>query len=176
MTEGPVGFWSYVHDDNNAVDGAILELARLIKNAYSVHTGDDLTLFIDTEIDWGEEWETRISDSISGTTFFIPVITPRYFKSQQCRQEVIDFTTKAEASGLKDLFLPIIYTDVPLLSPEADDPVVRLVAKTQYVRWDKLRLLDSKSSEHRTAIHALAENCPDLEGCRREARNGYHHV
>ncbi|WP_328357999.1 toll/interleukin-1 receptor domain-containing protein [Mycobacterium sp. NBC_00419] len=157
MVEGPVGFWSYVHADNDAVDGAILELRQLIMNAYSILTGEDLTLFVDTDITWGEQWEKRISASIAGTTFFIPIITPRFFKSKACRQEVIDFTTKAtEASGLKELFLPILYADVPFLSKEADDPVVRLVANTQYVPWHQLRLLDSRSSDHRTAVHKLA--------------------
>ena len=156
MAEGPVGFWSYVHADNDAVDGAILNLRKLIVNAYSIITGGDLTLFVDTEINWGEEWEKRIADSIAGTTFFIPVITPRFFKSKACRQEVIDFTTKAEASGLKELFLPILYVDVPFLSKDADDPVVRLVAKTQYIKWHELRLLEPASSEHRRAVHELA--------------------
>jgi hypothetical protein len=156
MSDGPVGFWSYTHDDNDAVDGAILELARLIKNAYSIHTGEDLTLFTDREINWGEEWEKRIADSIAGTTFFIPVVTPRFFKSKYCRQEVIDFTTKAETSGLNALFLPIHFAHVPYLSTDAEDPVVRLVAKTQQVDWRKLRLLDAISSEHRTAVHELA--------------------
>jgi hypothetical protein len=157
MVEGPVGFWSYVHDHNDAVDGAILGLRRLIMGAYSILTGEDLTLFVDTEINWGEEWEKRIADSIAGTTFFIPVITPRFFKSQACRQEVIDFTTKAtEASGLNELCLPILFVEVPFLSKDAEDPVVRLVAKTQYVKWHKLRLLDAGSSEHRTAVHELA--------------------
>jgi hypothetical protein len=35
-------------------------------NAYAVLTGEDLRLFVDTEINW-EEWEKRISDSIAGT-------------------------------------------------------------------------------------------------------------
>ncbi|MGO4445081.1 TIR domain-containing protein [Mycobacterium sp. 2YAF39] len=158
MTGGPVGFWSYVHDDNDAVDNAILDLRKLIMGAYSILTGEDLTLFVDTEINWGEEWEQRISSSIAGTTFFIPIITPRFFKSKACRQEVIDFTTKAtEANGLNELFLPILYADVPYLSKDAEDPVIRLVAKTQYVKWHKLRLLDPLSSEHRAAVHELAE-------------------
>lgn len=42
------------------------------------------------------------------------------------------------------------------MSKDADDPVVRLVAKTQYVDWRKRRLLDASSSEHRTAVHELA--------------------
>ena len=47
MVEGPVGFWSYVHDHNDAVDGAILGLRRLIMGAYSILTGEDLTLFVE---------------------------------------------------------------------------------------------------------------------------------
>jgi len=43
------------------------------------------------------------------------------------------------------------------MNTESTDPVVRLVAKTQYVRWDALRLLDTGSSEHRTAVHQLAD-------------------
>lgn len=70
--------------DNKAVDGAILELRKLIMKAYSLITGeDDLTLFVDQEyISWGEEWEKRIANSIAGTTFFIPIITARFSRAR----------------------------------------------------------------------------------------------
>jgi hypothetical protein len=78
-TEAVAGFWSYAHDDNKLDDGAILRLAQLIMDEYNLLSGNQLHLFIDHHsIAWGQEWRERIDKALSQTTFFIPIITPRY--------------------------------------------------------------------------------------------------
>lgn len=45
MTEvslGPVGFWCYVHLDDDATSGQILRLAKRIKDEFSLLTGEML--------------------------------------------------------------------------------------------------------------------------------------
>ena len=54
-SEAIAGFWSYTHDDNTLDDGGILELARLIKEEYSLLSGDPIDLFVDRDsIAWGD--------------------------------------------------------------------------------------------------------------------------
>jgi len=61
-----VGFWSYVHADDEAEGGRIRRLAERIRNEYSVLTGEDLAIFVDREdIAWGDEWRRRIADALA---------------------------------------------------------------------------------------------------------------
>jgi hypothetical protein len=77
--EAAAGFWSYTHEDDMLDGGAILQLSHLIMQEYNLLSGEPLNLFVDrNDIIWGEEWRKRIDSSLTETTFFIPIITPRY--------------------------------------------------------------------------------------------------
>lgn len=56
------GFWSYVHDDDNAEGGRICRLARDIVDQYQMLTGEEIhLLFQDKEdIQWGDKWRKEI--------------------------------------------------------------------------------------------------------------------
>jgi hypothetical protein len=152
-----VGFWSYVRDDDDAEGGRIRRLAQAIQNEYTVLTGESLRIFIDRDdISWGEEWRRRIAEALAGTTFFIPVVTPRYFKSEECRRELLTFAMHAQSLGVSELLLPLLYVDVPGLADDNEDEAVALVARTQYERWTALRLADEQSPEYRQGINTLA--------------------
>jgi hypothetical protein len=59
--EVAAGFWSYARDDNKSDGGAILELARLIKEEYELLSGDPLELFVDRDsIAWGRSGENAL--------------------------------------------------------------------------------------------------------------------
>lgn len=161
--EANAGFWSYAHDDNKLDGGAVLELARLIKEEYNLLAGEPLELFVDRDsIAWGEEWRERIDSSLAQTTFFIPIITPRYFKRPECRREFLEFLAKAKSLGVEELLLPILYVDTANLSVENTDDVVSLVARTQYADWRACRLLESSSREYRAAVNSLARRLLEI--------------
>jgi TIR domain len=153
-----VGFWSYAHDDNRLDGGAILELARLIAEEYDLLSGEPLELFIDeSSVTWGDKWRERIDSALSQTTFFIPIITPRYFTRPECRRELLEFAGKAKSLGVDELLLPILYVEVEDFSTESLDEAVALVANTQYEDWRNTRLLEPSSREYRSAVNTLAK-------------------
>jgi hypothetical protein len=157
------GFWSYAHEDNKLDGGNILELARLIKEEYNLLSGEPLELFIDRDgIAWGEEWRKRIDSSLVQTTFFIPIITPRYFQRPECRRELLEFIAKAKDLGVEELVLPILYVETPGLSPDSPDQAVALVARTQYVDWRNARLMNTGSREYRSEVHILASRLLEI--------------
>ncbi len=169
-SETAYGFWSYAREDNEQDGGNILELARLIKEEFNLLSGEPLELFIDRDgIAWGEEWRMRIDSSLVQTTFFIPIITPRYFKRPECRRELLEFAAKAKGLGVEELILPILYVETPGLSSENLDQAVALVARTQYMDWRNARLMNTGSREYRSEIHALASRL--LEIAERVAAN-----
>lgn len=46
------------------------------------------------------------SQALQETTFFIPIITPSYFRSEPCRKELLDFARAARQFGVEQLILP----------------------------------------------------------------------
>ncbi|MCX4685236.1 toll/interleukin-1 receptor domain-containing protein [Kitasatospora purpeofusca] len=156
---GPVGFWSYTHRDDELVDGRILRLAKAIGDAFELITGEELGVFVDNkDISWGDAWRARIDSALLSGTFLIPVVTPKFFLSQECRREVLTFAGNAASLGVSDLLLPILYVDVPALADNpASDEVVALIASRQWVDWRDLRLEDEGSPAYRKAVVGLAE-------------------
>jgi hypothetical protein len=154
----PDGFWSYVHDDDDAEGGRITQLARDVAAQFQLLTGEKINLFLDRDnLVWGDDWRPKIDDSLASVAFFIPVITPRFFKSAECRRELNFFARNAEKLGIKELVLPILYVDFPALH---DDPpkedIVALVKRFQWEDWTDLKYADRESGEYRRAVSKLA--------------------
>ncbi|HEX9335625.1 MAG TPA: toll/interleukin-1 receptor domain-containing protein [Pseudonocardiaceae bacterium] len=157
MNGSVVGFFSYAHADNACEQNRILRLAELVRDEYSLTTGQDLTLLTDrTDARWAGEWRDRIRAGLDTATFLIPVITPRYFREPQCRQELLDFTGSARRSGAAELVLPIVYTHTrELADPTDQDEAVGLVRRMRCEKWHDLRADDEKSVAHRRAVSRL---------------------
>jgi TIR domain len=154
------GFWSYVQQDDIDDFGRILGLAERLRAAYRLRQAEELTLFVDREsLRWGDEWNARINAAIAGTTFFIPVLTPSYFKSSACRRELLKFSREAKRLGLEQLILPVYWIDVPEMDADPDeaaDEAIAVVARYQWQDFRETRLEDESSSVFRTAVDRLA--------------------
>ena len=51
--------------------------------------GIEVTLWQDiSAIPYGADWAETIERTIGQTTFFIPIVTPRFLKSTHCRDEL----------------------------------------------------------------------------------------
>jgi hypothetical protein len=153
----PAVFWSYAHEDDSLDKGAILRLANGLQAEFSLITGETLDLFVDrTGISWGDEWRARIDNALVRTTFFVALLSPRYFRRPECRRELLEFAAQAQSLGVSELLLPILYVSVPNFTDENSDEAVALAARMQYEDWTQMRLRDEGSQEHRRAVNALA--------------------
>ncbi|MFL5797402.1 MAG: TIR domain-containing protein [Actinomycetota bacterium] len=160
---GPVatisGFWSYVHADDDAEGGRIAWLARDIASAFELLTGESIDLFLDHDaIEWGDRWRESIDASLASVAFFIPALTPRYFKSAECRRELQFFARRATELGIKELVLPILYVDVAALHDAlpADD-LAALIRTYNWADWRDTRFAARDSEAYRRAVAGLAE-------------------
>jgi hypothetical protein len=126
--------------------------------AYELRTAEPLELFVDSmSIKWGEDWEERINEVLAGTVFFIPIITPRFFRSQECRRELLKFAREAKRLGVDELLLPVYYVDVPGLEDgSAEDEAMAIVRPRQREDLREVRLEDLGSSDYRKAVDRLA--------------------
>jgi hypothetical protein len=160
MASEAAGFWSYFQQDNDGDHGRILDLATDLREQYRLLTAEDLELFVDREsIPWGEAWKDRIDNAIAGTTFFLPVLTPSYFRSPECRRELLKFAREAERLGLGELLMSVHWVRVPELenNPEqSPDEVIRFVAKYNWQPLLDERLEDRGSAVYRKAVAKLA--------------------
>lgn len=157
------GFWSYVHKDDDAEGGRIAQLARDLVNQFEMLSGQSLRLFLDRDdIEWGNDWRAEVDGSISTTAFFIPVLTPRFFQSVECRHELNLFVRKASQLGLGELIMPILYVTSAAMDEEPpSDDAVALIKPYQWVDWTSLRLEATDSSEYRRAVAKMAQRLVD---------------
>lgn len=152
------GFWSYVHADDQAEGERISRLARDVAAQFEMLTGEPLALFLDRDaIRWGEDWRDRIDSSLSSIAFFVPVMTPRYFMSPECRRELQFFARQASRLGIKELVLPLLYVDVPALrNDETGDDLMALVRTFQWEDWRDLRFVDPAAEAYRRGVARLS--------------------
>jgi len=163
MTADATGFWSYTHKDDEAEKGRIEQLAHDLVDQYQMITGETIKLFYDREsLEWGDNWRAIIDENLLTAAFFVAILTPRYFASQECRRELQTFARQAKLLGISDLVLPILYLDVPEL--EADNPqdeLMTLVKQFQWEDWRDLRFSEVSSSEYRRAVAKMAKRLAD---------------
>ncbi|WP_309105220.1 toll/interleukin-1 receptor domain-containing protein [Microbacterium sp.] len=157
------GFWSYVHEDDRAEGGRISQLARDIVDQFEMMTGETVELFLDRDsLEWGARWQARIDGALATVAFFIPVLTPRYFVSPACRNELNSFARDASDLGVRELLLPILYSDIPAtdgLEPQND--LIALAKSFQWADWRDLRFADRTDGNYRRAVYGLAQRLAD---------------
>ena len=129
----------------------------------SMLTGNDLVLFVDRKsIQWGDEWRSRIDTALQQTTFFLPVVTPLFFNSQECRNELLKFSGYARSLGATELLLPLLYVDVRELDENSSDEAKALIAKRQWFDCRHLRLLDEDSEGYSRTVNELAMSLMEI--------------
>ena len=109
----PVGFWSYTRQDDAHSDGDLSQLRVIVGKAIALQLGAEVNLWQDvTAIPYGADWAETINDTLGKTTFFIPIISPRFLKSTNCREEYAAFRRRMGQLGRNDLVFPIHYVGV----------------------------------------------------------------
>ena len=89
----------------------------------------------------------------------IPIITPSYFASDPCRQELNQFVDRENATGFKELILPLYYIETSQLQDEfekASDFLAQTVAEHNYEDIRELRHRSITSYEAKQKIKELA--------------------
>jgi len=104
-------------------------------------------------------WKELITKSIDNATFLIPIITPGFFKSKNCREELELFIKREKDLKRNDLILPVYYVSTPLIdNPEnrIKDNLAQIIADHQFADWRKLRFEDMNSIRIKEALEGLA--------------------
>jgi hypothetical protein len=156
----PVGFMSYVRDDDTYERGRLTELRTRLSGEVAAQRGEPFPIFQDREdISWGQQWQERIDSSLDSATFLIPIITPRFFRSEACRAELERFVKREQELRRGDLILPIYYIDTPELNDQNkrdSDALAEVIHSRQYWDWRPLRFKPFASEQVGETIAQMA--------------------
>ena len=155
----PVGFWSYTrHDDVNS-DGELSQLRVIVGKAIALQLGKDVTLWQDiSAIPYGADWSETIDHTLEKTTFFMPIVTPRYLNSANCRDEYAAFRHRMANLGRNDLVFPIHYVGVEEMVAEETAFAEHLgaIRRHQWIDYRALFYTDPRSPDVRRWAGRLA--------------------
>ncbi|WP_420621102.1 toll/interleukin-1 receptor domain-containing protein [Candidatus Poriferisodalis sp.] len=149
-------FLSYAHFGDEYEDGRIADFRRRLSTEVKVQTGRDFPIFYDRDnILVGQQWRERIEASLDSATFLIVIMTPLFFQSAECENELKLFLERERQLGRNDLIVPIHYIGESTLSV-ADNPLIKVLLDRQYFDATDLRFEPFDSPNSRRLIASLA--------------------
>lgn len=154
-----MAFFSYAQADDQHDGGQLSEFRERLSAEVEVQTGRKFPIFQDLQdVYWGQDWDRRIKDSLDAVIFLIPMLTPSFFRSEYCREEVERFLVRERKLGRTDLILPVYYVstrnqDDPALRKA--DPIAAELYRRQRADWRELRFEPYASTTARRALAAL---------------------
>jgi TIR domain len=156
----PDAFLSYTRFDDQYHRGAISEFREQLSMAVRAVTARPFEIFQDVDgIGLGEVWRAVLDKRLDQARFFIPVLTPNYFGSEACRDELEKFAELERKSGRSDLILPIYYLTCTALEDKercAADPLATLIDGRQRWDWRNLRHHSFRTRKVKLELEALA--------------------
>jgi formylglycine-generating enzyme required for sulfatase activity len=162
MPSKPLAFLSYAHIDDEYHGGAISEFRKQLSLSVRVVAGLDFEIFQDREgIEWGQSWRETVDAALGEVRLLIPILTPSFFRSEECRRELQAFLDLEAAAGRNDLVLPIYYLESEVMENKeqrAEDKLASAVASHQYRDWRSLRKEPFTSPKVRDALEGLAKD------------------
>lgn len=176
MASQPAAFMSYVRFNDQHDDGQLSQFRERLAAEIRVQTGKEFPIFQDrTDIAWGQNWRQRINETLDAVTLLLPIITPSFFHSTACRDELERFLAREQKLGRQDLILPVYYVTTPELDdPERRDadPLASAVASRQFADWRELRFEPFTSLAVRRTLAQLASRIRDVSWQQRGAGQG----
>lgn len=161
MDTAPAVFFSYARADDASEGGRLTQIRKSLETELRTLSAEPWEVFQDIEdIAIGQQWRKRLAEGLGGSTFFVPVLTPTYFKRLTCRDELSQFLVREAKLGRDDLVIPLLYLKTPGLAdtPAGDqDPLKIQISARQIDDWRQLRHHGIKSARVKARVTRLAE-------------------
>ncbi|MEV4805742.1 TIR domain-containing protein [Nonomuraea sp. NPDC049421] len=157
-------FCSYRRADNDTIfRDTVDHLVADMKSLHEAETGRTLEIFFDREeLGWGDDFREVIDRAVQEATFFMPIVTARYFDSEWCRHEFLTFYRKARILGVTELILPIVLAGASFVRTDSSDKVASTIAAIQHADWSNLWQEGRGSAAWRSAVTELVRRIVDL--------------
>lgn len=157
----PTAVLSYTRKDDEFFGGYITAFRKTLESAVHVVTGrEDFRIFQDVEgIVVGEQWQKKLAEVIGTANFLVPMISPLFFNSEPCREEVELFLAHERQLQRDDLILPVYFLSSPKLEKDEEkgkDPIATELARRQMFDWREKANLPLQEPAARSAMLSLA--------------------
>ncbi len=155
-------FLSYSHIDDEHDGGFLSKLRERLSGEVRVQTGQKFDIFQDRiNIRWGQNWSSRITGSLDESMFLIPIITPSYFTSEPCMDELKRFMEREASLKRNDLILPIYYIHHDPLHDKSkieSNQYLKAIADHQWSDWRNLRHSNIDDKDIKMRLSNLADD------------------
>lgn len=155
---------SYAHADDKYEH--VSRFRQRLSDEVAVLIGVEFPIFQDSiHIHWGEDWKSRIKQSLDEVVLLIPILTPSFFHSSVCREEVALFLQREKALKRNDLILPVYFVDCDVLNIKVEleiDALAQEISKHQRADWRSFRLKPFDSPEVDGALEGLARGIKNV--------------
>ena len=162
----PSAFLSYARFDDSHNRKSIQWLCNRLTGEVRELTGVPFKMFIDTEdIRYGEMWDRTIQEALESALFLIVIMTPSYFKSDNCKKEYDLFRKLEKIQKRSDLILPVYYVSVEEIDKERIPPKNKWLddlVHRQYIDFRSLRFENRTSKGMHKKIVELAGRVSEL--------------
>lgn len=153
---------SYARTDDDHVKGQLSDFRTELYVQVRLLSGcKDFTIFQDKfSISPGQNWQKRVYEEVDSACVFIAIMTPAFFQSEACREEVERFHKRVSGSQNPYLLLPIYYVaSLQLEDPTRrdKDSIAALLYSCQYDDWRELRKKSINSQAAKDRIDKLAQ-------------------
>jgi CheY-like chemotaxis protein len=161
VPDQPDAFLSYTRRDDEFFSGAITSLRKLLELGVQVVTGQKhFSIFQDIDgVELGQQWQKRLDQAIVRTRFLIPIITPLFFQSDACRDELEKFMAHEKKQKRDDLILPVYFVTAPVLERAdllRDDAIATAISARQRDDWRLNANLPINDPQMRAAVMQLS--------------------
>jgi CheY-like chemotaxis protein len=156
-----LAFLSYTRKDDEFFGGYITAFRKTLETGVHVVTGEPtFQLFQDIEgLVIGESWQKKLGEVIHQSSFLVPMLSPLFFNSTPCRDEVGQFLEHERALKRDDLILPVYFLTSAKIEKEEEktkDPLAKEVARRHMFDWREKANVPLQEPAAREAILALA--------------------
>ena len=154
LDERYTGFLCYVRNDDRNDDYRITHLREQLEQEFALRTGSSLDIFQDKrDLYAGDHWRHSVDRALRDSRLLIAVVTPSFFKSDQCRREIEKFRS-LHPSRESGRIIPLVYIDPGSAIPP-DHPIRPIYNHTQRVDFTDARFFDHGSANYRMEIHKV---------------------
>jgi tetratricopeptide (TPR) repeat protein len=156
-----LAFMSYARSDDRNLDNYISGLREELSKRAGVLLGKNFPIFQDqVDIDIGSDWKELIERGIDQVMFLIVIVTPSFFASTHCREELNRFRIREKNLKRNDLVIPLLIVDTASINHEdvlACDEDAQFIKTRQFADMRYLQKLSLDSEEVRDQIEKIAK-------------------
>jgi hypothetical protein len=147
MNSMQAAFMSYSQIDDRNSGNFISKLREKLSDEVQLQRGQAFNIFQDkVNLTVGDNWKRILHETLDEVGFLIPIMTPNFFTSEACREEVAYFLKREQRLHRDDLILPIYYISSEIVNDpdrRKADPEAAIIynqlSSRQYSDWRDLR-------------------------------------